>query len=77
MDAMDVINTSNSYIIQDKTIIFTPEYNLPFDTKVLQILSNLDTIIFDCGYRSESKPEFGSEFNQSINNLPNSIRRIT
>jgi hypothetical protein len=66
---------SNLYIVKEKTIIFDPEYNLPFSDRVLEILSNYNTIIFD-EIISEKKIVL-SKFNQSVGNLPNSIRDIT
>ncbi len=37
-----MMGNSNLYIVQDKKITFDPEYNLPFDTRILEILSNYD-----------------------------------
>ncbi len=68
------MNDSSRYVIQDKTIIFNPEYNEIFDTSILEILSNLNTIIFN-NYKDNKN--CGSEFNQLVDNLPNSIISLT
>ena len=64
------MGNSNPYIVQNKTIIFDSKYDLPFNTQIIEILSNLDTIIFD-------EKKYISIFDQSVDNLPNSIRDIT
>ena len=66
------MENSDLYIIQDKTIIFNPKYNLSFSSNVLKILSNSNTIIFVNTPSSEY-----STFNQPINNLPNTIITLT
>ena len=67
------MENSNLYIVQNKTIIFNPEYNIPFSDRVLEILSNCNTIIFNENF---SKNAF-SKFNQPVDNLPNSIQTLT
>ena len=65
--------SSQQYIIQNKTIIFDSEYNEIFDTSILEILPNLNTIIFD-NFRDGKN--FKNKYNQPIDNLPNSIQKI-
>ena len=68
------VSISKQYIIQDKTIIFDPEYNEQFDTSILEILSNSNTIKFD-NYKNNKYMR--SKFNQQVDNLPKSIVKLT
>ncbi len=45
---------AQQYIIQDKTIVFDPDYNELFDASILEILLNFNTIIFD-NYRNNKQ----------------------
>ena len=66
------IIVENQYVINNKTIIFYPEYNQIIDN---HILSDLNTIIFS-NY-DKNKKYIGSKFNQSVESLPNSITDLT
>ncbi len=64
----------SKYIIQDKTIIFNPEYNELFDTEILEILLNSNTIIFNDIKNGKCVK---STFNKPIDNLPSSLTNLT
>ncbi len=71
---MNITSTIIQYTIQNKTIIFNSEYNELFDTSILEILSNSNTIIFD---NFKNGCYSGSKFDKPVDNLPNSIVSLT
>ena len=75
-------NTYNPYWIIDEAIIFKPNLNYSLDnyTKIISKYSTLDcnsqTIIDNLPFGIEELV-FGYKFNLELNNLPNSIKKIS
>ncbi len=67
------MNKTSQYVIQDKTIIFNPEYNKLFDAKILEMLSNSDTIIFDNYQNGENVK---NKYNQPIKKIPTELKIV-